>query len=320
MKFTFFFSLLMAAHLVGAPSKVYRDVAYAGSNNPQQTLDVYSPEGMTNRPMIVWIHGGGWGSGDKTDDMQWKPQSFVERGFVFVSINYRLLFIPSEHPGDPRPAVTLRDMQQDIARAVRWLHDHAATYGGDPKFFFVMGHSAGAQLAALFCTDSSYLKAEGLSFEIIKGCVPVDGDTFYPALQIDTAEPFKAAGWRRKFPDAKAQRELSAVMHVARDKGIPPFLLLHVAGFPETGTKLQSEILAKALEESGVRARLFGAPGRTHITLNSELGRRGDPATETMYEFIDEQVWRDNYAGWSGQRRRSADGKPLPPPAPPPLP
>ena len=52
----------------------------------------------------------------------------------------------------------------------------------------VMGHSAGAQLAALVCIDDRYLKAEGQSLSIIKGCVPVDGDTFDVPAIIETAE------------------------------------------------------------------------------------------------------------------------------------
>src|SRR5205085_11870015 len=59
-----------------------------------------------------------------------------------------------------------------------WVHDHIAEHGGDPKRLLIMGHSAGAQLAALLCIDERYLKAEGLSLAIIKGCVPVDGDTY----------------------------------------------------------------------------------------------------------------------------------------------
>lgn len=65
-------------------------------------------------------------------------------------------------------------MTGDIAKAIRWIHEHAKEFGGDPNSIFVMGHSAGAHLAALVCTDERYLKAEGLSFSIIKGCVPVD--------------------------------------------------------------------------------------------------------------------------------------------------
>jgi acetyl esterase/lipase len=52
---------------------------------------------------------------------------------------------------------------RDVAKAIRWVHGHVAEYGGDPKRLLIMGHSAGAQLAALICTDERYLKAEGLS-------------------------------------------------------------------------------------------------------------------------------------------------------------
>src|SRR6202041_1472243 len=93
--------------------------------------------------------------------------------FVFVSTNYRLL-----------PSVDMATIFHDIARSVHWVHDHIAEYGGDPKRIFVMGHSAGAQLAAIICTDDRLLKAEGLSLSIIKGCVPVDGDTYDVPLMI----------------------------------------------------------------------------------------------------------------------------------------
>jgi len=99
--------------------------------------------------------------------VQVKPQAFVDRGFVFVSTNYR--FVPN---------VTIKEMAGDIARPIRWVHDHAQVSGGDPNTILVMGHSAGAQLAALVCTDDRYLRTEKLSLSIIKGCVPVDGDTY----------------------------------------------------------------------------------------------------------------------------------------------
>ena len=98
--------------------------------------------------------------------MQKKPQAFVDKDLVFVSINYRLL-----------PNATIKQIAWDVAKAIKWTHDHAKEYGGDPDTFFVMGHSAGAQLAALVCTDDRYLKSAGLSFTLVKGCVPVDGDT-----------------------------------------------------------------------------------------------------------------------------------------------
>ena len=108
---------------------VKRDIPYG--DRERQVLDVYSPPGAKDRPVVFWIHGGGWQVGDKSD-VQQKPRAFVEKGFVFVSTNYRLL-----------PGVDMATIVRDIARSIHWVHDHIAEYGGDPKRLLVMGHSAG---------------------------------------------------------------------------------------------------------------------------------------------------------------------------------
>src|SRR5918911_1728955 len=155
---------------------VQRDVLYADKADEKQVLDIYAPKGAKGLPVVFWIHGGGWQTGDKKD-VQLKPRAFTDRGFVFVSTNYRLL-----------PGVDMGTIVRDVARAVRWVHDHIAEHGGDPNRLFVMGHSAGAQLAALVCTDDRYLKAEGVPLSAVKGCVPVDGDTYDVPAIIETAE------------------------------------------------------------------------------------------------------------------------------------
>jgi acetyl esterase/lipase len=273
MRFTSLAGLLLASSLGAAEPKVHRDLPYAEPKNPRQTLDVYAPAGGSNHPVVVWIHGGGWQRGDKTE-VQKKPQAFVEKGFVFVSINYRFV-----------PQVTIKQMAGDMAKAIRWVHDHARDYGGDPSTMFVMGHSAGAQLAALVCTDDSYLKAEKLALAVIKGCVPVDGDTYDVPLQIRTVEQRRADSYRKKFGAADSQKDLSPVTHVARGKDIPPFLILHVADHPET--REQSQRLARALQEAGVPARAYPAQGKNHGTINSDLGLADDQPTGVLYEFLD---------------------------------
>jgi arylformamidase len=206
--------------------------------------------------------------------VQAKPRAFVDRGFVFVSAGYRLL-----------PEATIKEMAGDLAKAIRWVHDHAGEYGGDPDRIFVMGHSAGAQLAALICTDHRYLKAEGLSPSILKGCVPVDGDTYDVPEQIATVEARRAGIYRQKFGDEASQKDLSPVTHVAGGEGIPPFLILHVADHPET--RGQSQRLAKVLREAGVAAKTFPAEGKDHGTINSELGLPDDEPTKVLFEFLD---------------------------------
>ncbi len=265
--------LLVASPLLAEEPKVHRGLAYADTKNERQTLDVYAPTEGKEHPVVVWIHGGGWQGGDKKE-VQKKPQAFVDKGFVFVSVNYRLL-----------PDATIKQMAGDVAKAIRWTHDHAKEYGGDPNTLFVMGHSAGAQLAALVCTDESYLKAEELSLKLIKGCVPVDGDTYDVPLQIQTVEQKRADAYKKKFGDADSQKELSPVTHVAKGKEIPPFVILHVADHPET--KAQSQRLVKALQDAGVSAKAYPAEAKTHDTINAELGLPNDKPTKALFEFLD---------------------------------
>ena len=156
-----------------------------------------------------------------------------------------------------------------------------------------MGHSAGAQLAALICTDDRYLKAEGLSLAIIKGCVPVDGDTYDVPAIIETAEtrrrvhglPQPKFGHREKFGNDPAKhRDFSAVTHVAKDKGIPPFLILHVADHPDNAA--QAQRLGAVLKEAGIPVTVFGARETNHTKINADLGPADDPATKALFEFV----------------------------------
>lgn len=278
------FNLLIAAALLSEARgpEVKRNIPYAEPAHERQVLDVYSPQNAKNLPVVFWIHGGGWQTGDKTS-VQIKPQVFADKGFVFVSTNYRLL-----------PNVDMATIVGDIAKSIRWVHYHIAEHGGDPKRLFIMGHSAGAQLAALICTDERYLKAEGVSLAIVKACVPVDGDTYDVPAIIETAEtrrrvhglPQAKFGHREKFGnDPVKHRDFSAVTHVAKDKGIPPVLILHVAEHPDTSA--QAQRLGNVLKDAGVPVTVFGAKETTHNKINEDLGRPDDPATKALFEFLE---------------------------------
>jgi arylformamidase len=267
-----FLVLFLTSSLLAEEPKVHRGLTYAEPKKERQTLDVYAPIEGKNRAVVVWIHGGGWQAGDKKEVSK-KPQAFVDQGFVFVSINYRLL-----------PDVTIKEMAGDVAKAIRWVHDHAKDYGGDPDTILVMGHSAGAQLAALVCTDERYLKAEELPLSVVKSCVPVDGDTYDVPMQIKTVEQRRADLYRKKFGDMESQKALSPVTHVAKGKYIPPFLILHVADHPET--KVQSQRLVKALQKAGISAKAYPAEGKNHNTLNDDLGKPDDKPTQVLFDFL----------------------------------
>jgi acetyl esterase/lipase len=275
---------LLVAAAVLAPARaqdVKRNIPYAHPAHERQVLDVYSPPDAKNLPVVFWIHGGGWQTGDKTS-VQHKPRAFTDKGFVFVSTNYRLL-----------PSVDMGTIVRDVAKSIRWVHGHIAEHGGDPKRLFIMGHSAGAQLAALVCTDDRYLKAEGLSLAIVKGCVPVDGDTYDVPAIIETAEtrwrvhglPRAKFGHREKFGNDPAKhKDFSAVTHVARDRGIPPFLLLHVAEHPDTSA--QAQRLASVLKDASVPVTVFAGRETTHNKINADLGLPDDKATKALFDFL----------------------------------
>ncbi len=274
------FTLLLFVSLAQAQS-LKSNIPYADPALDRQVLDIYAPDNAANLPVVFWIHGGGWQAGDKTE-VQIKPRVFSEHGFVFVSTSYRLL-----------PNVEMGLLIWDVAKSLGWVHKNIARYGGDPKRIFVMGHSAGAQLAALLCTDERYLKAEGVSFDVLKGCVPVDGDTYDIPAIIMTAEtrqmahglPMPEFGHRVKFGnDPKKHLDFSAVTHVAKGKGIPPFLILHVAGHPDVTA--QALRLGSALKAAGVPVTVFGAGETTHSKLNADLGLPNDPATKELLKFL----------------------------------
>lgn len=265
--------------------EVKRDIRYADPAHERQVVDIYAPAGAKNLPVVFWIHGGGWQAGDKTS-VQLKPQLFVDKGFVFVSTNYRLL-----------PSVEMEAIFLDVAKSLGWVHKHIAEHGGDPKRIFVMGHSAGAQLAALICTDDRYLKAEGVPFSVLKGCVPVDGDTYDVPAIIETAEtrrrvhglPQAKFGHREKFGNTpEKHRDYSAVTHVASGKNIPPFLILHVADHPDNAA--QAQRFDAVLKDAGIPVTVFGAKETNHTRINEELGKPDDASTKALLDFVSEAL------------------------------
>jgi acetyl esterase/lipase len=263
-----------------------RDIRYATAHQ-RQVLDVYAPPGAKNLPVVFWIHGGGWQSGDKTM-VALKPKAFTEAGFIFVSINHRLL-----------PTAEMGAITKDVGNALGWVHKNIAEYGGDPARLLVMGHSSGGQLAALMCTDDRYAKAEGFSLTIIKGCVPVDADTFDIPAIIEVAEtrarahqlPLPTYGHRQKFGnDPVKHRDFSAVTHVAPNKGIPRFLILHIAGHPDTGA--QARRMANVLEAAGIPVKVVAGRETTHASINDNIGAPNDPVTTELFAFVAEVLKR----------------------------
>lgn len=274
--------LFLAGSLVDAQT-VLRDVGYAAAADadPLLTLDVYAPGEGKDLPVMIYIHGGGWRGGDKAA-VHSKPRALNERGFVLVSVNYRL-----------SPVAGYREMAGDVARAIAYVRAHAADWNASPERLYLMGHSAGAHLAALVSTDGQYLQAADLSLEALRGVVLLDGGAYdIPSRQIETfpRERTKEIFLSVFGEDLASQRAASPMTHVAADKGLPPFLIIYVAD--NQTTKIQSMAFGEALRAAGVDAEVVAAEGKTHATLNADFGLPDDKPSESAFAFLGDEEGR----------------------------
>jgi acetyl esterase/lipase len=184
------------------------DIAYG--TEPRQRLDVYQPETDTKRKTIViFFYGGYWQYGKK-DNYRFVGQALTSEGFIAILPDYRLY-----------PAVTFPAFVQDGALTVKWAHDNARRLGGDPNRIFLMGHSAGAHIAAMLTLDPQYLRAVGLDRSNIRGTAGLSGPY-----------DFDIGSLRPVFDLAPATRPYDRAVNVAAepitfvDGREPPMLLL----------------------------------------------------------------------------------------------
>jgi acetyl esterase/lipase len=219
-------------------SKRHANIAYGP--DPQQRLDVYVPESAIEpegvalpRPVVVFWHGGRWREGDKAD-YRFVGAALAESGYVTVVANYRHY-----------PQVKMPGFMQDAALAALWAAAHANEYGGARERLYLMGHSAGAHLAALVTLDARYFAAAGQSAPHIAGVIGLSGAyDFLPLLEPDVQDMF---GPPRLYPESQP------INFVRADA--PPMLLVHGLN-DETVRPKNSRNLAAALGALGVPVTL----------------------------------------------------------------
>jgi acetyl esterase/lipase len=248
------------------------DVPYG--KDEKQRLDIYSPKGVKDAPIVVFVHGGEWTRGDKAA-VSFKPQFLNANGIVFVSINYRLT-----------PAVTHPAHVRDVAAALGWVREHAATFGGDPKKIVLMGHSAGCHLVTLVALDSRYLGEARLRPADLRGVVAWSGGAY------DLVEKVQAGGSyasyiKRTFGESEhAQRDASPVAHVKDVKQRPVFLFVSVErGNP---SHKAAERLAGMIHDAGGKSISKLLEGRDHFGANHLLGAPDDTTGTILLDFIRE--------------------------------
>ncbi len=151
----------------GGTSKVGDGIAYA--DGARAKLDVYAPEQRGEpAPVVFFIYGGGWSRGER-GEYEFVGRALASRGFVTVIADYRLY-----------PEVRYPDFLEDGARALRWVQDNIANYGGDPNRLFLAGHSAGAYNAVMQALDPSFRAEYGVTMPILAVAALSGPYDFYP--------------------------------------------------------------------------------------------------------------------------------------------
>ncbi|MBO9713543.1 alpha/beta hydrolase [Sphingomonas sp.] len=251
---------------------------YAYGADPLQQLDFYPAKGRAGpAPLIVFIHGGGWKRGDKDNATgASKIEHFTGKGYAFVSVDYRLV-----------PGARVEDQAADVASALAWVVGQARQLGIDPARIVLMGHSAGAHLAALVSTDPQWLRAAGLGFDAIRGTVLLDGAAYDVPAQLSDGPRVMQGTYRQAFGGDPARQKALSPYWQAAAPNVGAFLVLHVDR--EDGTR-QSEALAAALRKAGSRVELDALEGRGlmgHMAINRQLGETSYPGTAIVDRWVD---------------------------------
>jgi acetyl esterase/lipase len=247
-----------------------RDTDIAYGQLPAQRLDLYKPTvARAAAPVVIFIHGGGWNSGDK-NLYRFVGAALAEQNWISVSINYRL------YPTGKFPA-----LMQDAAMAVKYVHDHASEWGGDPNRIYLLGHSAGAHIAVMLALDNEYLQQVGGDSHWLRGVIGLAGP--YDFI------PFKYDYMNDLFgPEANYPR--SQPINFARADA-PPLLLLH--GLADTVALPRNTInLVAAMQQHGgkVQSRYYEKVDHFDIVAAFSKPARGvAPVLSDIKKFIDDE-------------------------------
>ena len=266
---------LMRKRFVRA-GRVWKDTPYASLSSSQK-LDLYlPPEGDGPFPVVIWIHGGGWFSGDKVDFQLINQLRVLKRGYALVSVNHRL----SDEAIFPAQI-------HDVKAAVRWIRANAKPYSLDPEKIAAWGASSGGHLAALLGTSGGVEELEDLSLghpgessrvqAVIDWYGPMDllnmdeqliQCGFYPWHNSpDTPETALIGGLATQFPDLV--KKINPMTYISPES--PPFLIEH--GVKDKIVSMQQSVLlyerlASTIGPEKVILRLFLKAGHGDLPIS----------------------------------------------------
>lgn len=243
----------------------HADIAYRtdADADPRHKLDLFVPVGRKDFPILIYVHGGAWKSGNKNLYVA-LGRAFARRGIGVAVINYRL-----------SPKVKHPAHAEDVAKAFAWVHANVEKYGGDAAQITLMGHSAGGHLVALLATDPAYLKAEKLETTQIRGVISVSG--------VYQVEPNGELYIPAFGTDVEVCKQASPMTHIGSK--LPPFLIAYAEHDYETFDRMAIDFHA-ALEKAGTPSSLLKLANRNHISEIVSILNDEDPLSRAVRKFV----------------------------------
>ncbi len=184
------------------------------------------------------------------------------------------------------PAVRHPAHVEDVAQALAWIVDHIASHGGDPKRIFLMGHSAGAHLAALVTADEAYLNKLGKSPAMISGVILLDSAGYDIPRNLDdfANSPLPRSLYKDAFgKDRQTWIQASPIRYVQRGEILPPFLVFY--SDRKSSETISKEFVA-ALQGAEIPAVAVLAKGKNHRALSHDIGQPDDGPSRLILEFL----------------------------------
>jgi len=238
-------------------------------------------------PVMIWVHGGGWRSGDKDNQLQYKIPFFIDEGWIFVSVNYRLS--PAVIPDDPSDFDPNRIMypihNQDVAAAIAWVHENIDEYGGNPDQISIMGHSAGAGIVAAIGTNQTFLQEHGLNLSTLKNVVCLDTEAYDVRDQIENGSTGMSMLYMNAFgTNPSVWDDASPQKNIEPGEKFPPFFI--VTRGSDDRINLSERFINK-LNTTGTITQLIYALEYTHEEVNDAIGNPKDNIiTPALKEFL----------------------------------
>ncbi len=254
----------------------YLDISYGPDEFNR--LDIHHLKGSLKRPVVVFIHGGGWAKRDK-DLSRFVAPAWVSSGYTVVSINYRLTKPDSEIESQRNTHPAQID---DCARALKWIIDNIEGYGGDPDDIAVAGHSAGGHLTALLVCDTRWHEKYGIDIRKVKCWISLSG-----VHDLTLEENYYHAGMA-EYIAALIDREynLADASPVGFVTGTePPCLLVH--GTNDYLVSIKNSLnLYNKLHEKGISAELCIVKRAAHMDYFSRLSEEKQIAAKSISQFL----------------------------------